>query len=81
MYICTYTSCMHVFGSYTFNAVGSPFSLKRGVVFSLSGFKNPFRGELREKAVEMGAQYQPDWNKNCTHLVLGMLSDYMHNTH
>lgn len=40
-----------------------------GVVFALSGFKNPFRGELREKALEMGALYQADWNPSCTHLV------------
>lgn len=43
--------------------------LKHGVVFSLSGFKNPFRGDLREKAVQMGALYEPDWGPKCTHLV------------
>jgi DNA-repair protein XRCC1 len=35
----------------------------------LSGFKNPYRGELREKAMEMGAKYVADWNDSCTHLV------------
>ncbi|CAI8025125.1 DNA repair protein XRCC1 [Geodia barretti] len=40
-----------------------------GVVFSLSGFKNPFRTELREKMVEMGASFTPDWNSSCTHLI------------
>ena len=40
-----------------------------GVVFALSGFKNPFRGELREKGMEMGALYQADWGTHCTHLV------------
>lgn len=40
-----------------------------GVSFALSGFKNPFRGELREKGVAMGALYQPDWTPSCTHLV------------
>lgn len=40
-----------------------------GVVFVLSGFQNPFRGELRDKAIEMGAKYRPDWMDGCTHLV------------
>ncbi len=40
-----------------------------GVVFVLSGFKNPFRGKLREKGVEMGGVYQADWDPSCTHLV------------
>ncbi|XP_061675153.1 DNA repair protein XRCC1 isoform X2 [Syngnathoides biaculeatus] len=40
-----------------------------GVVFVLSGFQNPFRGELREKALEMGAKYRPDWTPDSTHLI------------
>ncbi|XP_063735860.1 DNA repair protein XRCC1 isoform X2 [Eleginops maclovinus] len=40
-----------------------------GVVFVLSGFQNPFRGDLREKAVEMGAKYRPDWTPDSTHLI------------
>lgn len=40
-----------------------------GVVFVLSGFQNPFRGELREKAIEMGAKYRPDWTPDSTHLI------------
>ncbi|KAK3084243.1 hypothetical protein FSP39_010617 [Pinctada imbricata] len=43
--------------------------LMEGVVFVLSGFQNPFRGELRDKAMEMGAVYKPDWKKGCTHLI------------
>lgn len=43
--------------------------LMEGVTFVLSGFQNPFRGELRDKAIEMGAMYMPDWKKSCTHLV------------
>ncbi|XP_031626319.1 DNA repair protein XRCC1 [Contarinia nasturtii] len=43
--------------------------LLRGVVFVISGIQNPHRGEMREKGVEMGAKYQPDWNKSCTHLI------------
>lgn len=39
------------------------------VTFVLSGFKNPFRGELRDKAVAMGAHYEPDWGPTSTHLV------------
>ena len=39
------------------------------VTFVLSGFQNPYRGQLRDKAMEMGATYKPDWGKGCTHLV------------
>lgn len=47
-----------------------PFTrLMEGVVFVLSGFQNPFRGELREKALEMGAKYRPDWTPDATHLI------------
>ncbi|KAF3839453.1 hypothetical protein F7725_018170 [Dissostichus mawsoni] len=40
-----------------------------GVVFVLSGFQNPIRGDLREKALEMGAKYRPDWTPDSTHLM------------
>lgn len=43
--------------------------LLEGVVFVLSGFVNPERGILRSQAMEMGAEYQPDWNSGCTLLV------------
>lgn len=43
--------------------------LLQGVVFALSGFVNPERGILRSQALEMGAEYQQDWNSNCTLLV------------
>ncbi|KAK7271890.1 hypothetical protein RJT34_28148 [Clitoria ternatea] len=43
--------------------------LMEGVVFVLSGFVNPERGILRSQAMEMGADYQPDWNSDCTLLV------------
>ncbi|XP_034030032.1 DNA repair protein XRCC1 isoform X2 [Thalassophryne amazonica] len=43
--------------------------LMEGVVFVLSGFQNPFRGDLREKALDMGAKYRPDWTPDCTHLI------------
>ncbi|KAL9232051.1 hypothetical protein vseg_007199 [Gypsophila vaccaria] len=40
-----------------------------GVVFALSGFVNPERATLRSHALEMGAEYQQDWNPDCTLLV------------
>ncbi|XP_065009719.1 DNA-repair protein XRCC1 isoform X2 [Musa acuminata AAA Group] len=43
--------------------------LLEGVVFALSGFVNPERATLRSKALEMGAEYQPDWTSDCTILV------------
>ncbi|KAI4355679.1 hypothetical protein L6164_004426 [Bauhinia variegata] len=43
--------------------------LLEGVVFVLSGFVNPERSILRSRALEMGAEYQPDWNSGCTLLV------------
>ncbi|XP_057772973.1 DNA-repair protein XRCC1 [Salvia miltiorrhiza] len=43
--------------------------LMEGVTFVLSGFVNPERGVLRSQMLEMGAEYQPDWNSNCTLLV------------
>jgi DNA-repair protein XRCC1 len=39
------------------------------VVFSLSGFQNPERAILRDKAVQMGAKYKTDWDNACTHLM------------
>ncbi|KAL2932489.1 DNA-repair protein XRCC1 [Bienertia sinuspersici] len=52
------------------NRKKSEFSkLLEGVVFALSGFVNPERGTLRSQALEMGAEYQPDWNSNCTLLI------------
>ncbi|XP_060756530.1 DNA repair protein XRCC1 isoform X2 [Neoarius graeffei] len=47
-----------------------PFNrIMEGVVFVLSGFQNPFRGELRDKALSMGAKYRPDWSPDSTHLI------------
>ncbi|XP_047664750.1 DNA repair protein XRCC1 isoform X2 [Tachysurus fulvidraco] len=43
--------------------------IMEGVVFVLSGFQNPFRAELRDKAVSMGARYLPDWTPDSTHLI------------
>jgi len=44
-------------------------TLMKKVVFVLSGFENPERSNLRDKAIEMGAVYKPDWTKGCTHLM------------
>uniref|UniRef100_A0A8C5L4V0 X-ray repair complementing defective repair in Chinese hamster cells 1 n=1 Tax=Jaculus jaculus TaxID=51337 RepID=A0A8C5L4V0_JACJA len=41
----------------------------QGVVVVLSGFQNPFRSELRDKALELGARYRPDWTPDSTHLI------------
>uniref|UniRef100_A0A0N5AE60 BRCT domain-containing protein n=1 Tax=Syphacia muris TaxID=451379 RepID=A0A0N5AE60_9BILA len=40
-----------------------------GVTICISGYENPLRSVLREKAVEMGASYSADWTANCTHLI------------
>uniref|UniRef100_A0A670ZLM9 X-ray repair cross complementing 1 n=1 Tax=Pseudonaja textilis TaxID=8673 RepID=A0A670ZLM9_PSETE len=50
-------------------ANGSFQQLLQGTVFVLSGFQNPFRSELRDKALEMGAKYRPDWTPDSTHLI------------
>lgn len=39
------------------------------VVFSISGYENPYRSVIRSKALEMGAIYKNNWDKSCTHLV------------
>ena len=41
----------------------------KGVIFALSGFQNPLRSELRDKALKLGAKYRPDWTDECTHLM------------
>jgi hypothetical protein len=43
--------------------------LMKNVVFVLSGFQNPLRSELRNKATTMGAIYNDDWDGTCTHLM------------
>ena len=42
-------------------------SLMRKVVFVMSGYENPERGKIRDKALEMGADYKPNWGRSCTH--------------
>lgn len=48
---------------------GSFSCLMEGIVIAISGLVNPERGNLRSQALEMGAEYQPDWNPKCTLLV------------
>ncbi|XP_048476542.1 DNA repair protein XRCC1 [Rhincodon typus] len=51
---------------------GEPVEFHRileGTIFVLSGFQNPFRSELRDKALEMGAKYRSDWSPDSTHLI------------
>ena len=43
--------------------------LMKKVVFVMSGYQNPERGQIRDKALEMGATYKPDWTSGCTHLM------------
>lgn len=43
--------------------------LLEGVVLTISGIQNPERGNLRSKALEMGAKYRGDWDNTCTHLI------------
>ena len=43
--------------------------LLKGVHFTISGFQNPLRGEIRQKGLEMGAKYYGDWNSSSTHLI------------
>ncbi|TKR93227.1 hypothetical protein L596_007723 [Steinernema carpocapsae] len=43
--------------------------LLKGVCFSFSGYQNPMRSDLRDKALEMGAKYCNVLTPECTHLV------------
>ena len=40
-----------------------------GVIFALSGFKNPLRAQIRDKTTKLGARYEGDWSDKCTHLI------------
>lgn len=56
------------------NITYKPFNkLLEGVKFTISGFENPARKHIRDKALEMGASYAPFWNDSCTHLVCAFL--------
>ncbi|XP_015789579.1 DNA repair protein XRCC1 [Tetranychus urticae] len=50
--------------------VDQPFcQLMKGVTFTISGFQNPLRSEIRSKGLQMGAKYKGDWDRSCTHLI------------
>ncbi|XP_043192876.1 DNA repair protein XRCC1-like isoform X1 [Amphibalanus amphitrite] len=52
------------------NAIYRPYKkLLSGVVFAMSGYQNPRRGDLREQGIKLGATYRPDWGPGCTHLI------------
>lgn len=40
-----------------------------GVVVAFSGYKNPYRAELRDMCLKLGAKYRQDWTDDCTHLM------------
>lgn len=44
-------------------------TLMANVVFVMSGYENPLRSQLRDKAIAMGAKYATKWDSNCTHLM------------
>jgi DNA-repair protein XRCC1 len=55
--------------------VTKPFPrLMEGVKFVISGYQNPRRSELRQKALDMGAKYNADWDNSCTHLVCAYIN-------
>jgi len=49
--------------------VGKFSEFMKDVTFTISGFQNPLRGEIRKKGLEMGARYRGDWDDSCTHLI------------
>lgn len=49
---------------------GKPFNeLLSDVVFTISGFVNPERANIRQNGLNMGAKYRKDWDNSCTHLM------------
>ena len=51
--------------------------LLQGVVFAMSGYQNPLRGQIRDLGLEMGAKYRPDWDTTCTHLVKLLICQFL----
>ncbi|XP_050422184.1 DNA repair protein XRCC1 [Adelges cooleyi] len=43
--------------------------LLENVIFAMSGYENPYRRNVRDKAAEMGATYKANWDSSCTHLL------------
>lgn len=47
-----------------------PFNkLFEGVEIVISGYQNPGRANVRDRALEMGAKYSGDWRSSSTHLM------------
>jgi hypothetical protein len=55
--------------------VGKPLA---GVVMCLSGYQNPLRGQIRDKAIALGAKVAADWDSSCTHLVCAVANTPKH---
>jgi DNA-repair protein XRCC1 len=51
------------------NQTNDQSQIMKNVIFVLSGFQNPLRSELRNKATSMGAIYNEDWDEKSTHLM------------
>uniref|UniRef100_A0A336MZK2 CSON010937 protein n=1 Tax=Culicoides sonorensis TaxID=179676 RepID=A0A336MZK2_CULSO len=43
--------------------------LFKNVTIVISGIQNPERANIRQKALDMGARYAPDWDTRSTHLI------------
>ncbi|CAH8536898.1 unnamed protein product [Schistosoma margrebowiei] len=52
--------------SKTLHSTQKPLS---NVILTLSGYQNPLRSQIRDKALELGAKYRQDWGPDCTHLI------------
>lgn len=55
-------------------STSSPSKPLSGCVVVLSGFVNPLRAELRDKALSLGAKVANDWGPGCTHLVAAIVN-------
>lgn len=52
------------------NVTYKPFNkLFEGVEIVISGYENPGRGDVRDKALAMGARYNGNWSRSSTHLI------------
>ena len=50
-------------------AKAAPTNPLQGFTLVLSGYQNPLRSEIRDKAISLGAKVQTDWTPACTHLI------------
>ncbi|XP_015375795.1 PREDICTED: DNA repair protein XRCC1 [Diuraphis noxia] len=53
--------------------------LLNDVVFVMSGYENPYRSNIRSKALEMGAKYKHNWDPSCTHLICAFINTPKYN--